>query len=888
MAWENYPLALPFSQSLVTDFSWCDNPVEGSNKVSYAGVNPETVSMSDGYIIGDSNNGLHVHSDQYNYYFDVMYQNQNAFNGSTWYAPKTNQYGTTTISYISCINRDTGLGIFHIIYKWRTENNWGMAIDPYSGIYAVQNKQIAYRFLSGNPFIQHVWMSVPAISGNEGQYSINCSFIDQETIGDGVTTATSTDVSKFRWGNDNSIYNMVKNLVDQEETICGWSGYHYFTLTRHTTQAEHYFDVSVDVKFYLADGTLIWATNPSLPLVAFTRYTSGFNEGTVYNSYLGFIIDTDNQEAIFDPLIVDYDGSSSITHVQFNSFGDPGSATNQLMFTWVMGGYIPKKDNPYATGSEDTGGTNGRVTPQDDLPSNPLPAVDGVNTGMFTVWKVSDQDLAHIAQFLWSDSVIDNLKKYFNSVQDAIMGMYILPYSPTSGFGSKKFAIGNMEDSDYNDMSYMTSRYHTEDMGSFDLDSIWDSYLDFAPYTKLEIYLPYCGTHELNVDELMCKTKKDGYLNDTTGSVINVEYRIDCLTGACVVYLKQDDNVRYQFSGQMGTQLPVTSNSYDRMVQALIGATSALASTIAYAAVAAPVAVHPNPATKTGQRQLAAQGEKYGKVLGAAAGASTAALIQSQKPSIYRNGNLTGEASMIAYDRPYLIKTRPNKPLLVDQELFTGFPCYKSGTLGDYKNYTECLKVHLEDVPCTDGEKDMIEDMLISGVIINPSDKRSPTPDVTPVTSGNLVIAFLKNQSESECIGKIWDEENILKIEGKLLYDQSISNPHIIIEGDCKDYNYAYIPFFNRFYYISDIVVNKGVRQTVHFDVDPLQSFMESILESKAIIKRTGDTSKVNYYMNDGVFFTEQRQVVTYHCFKSEGSIKKFNTQQIYLITAGG
>lgn len=737
-----------------------------------------------------------------------------------------------------------------------------------------------------SPLIIHEWMSVPAISGNEGQYSINCSFIDQETIGDGVTENYSFDTSLFRWANENNIYNMVKNLVDQEETICGWSGYHYFTLTRHTSETSEYFRVTVDVKFYLADGTLIWST--PTPLVAYERGLSGISEGFVYYSYLGFIIDTENQEAIFDPLLVVYWPGSSTVETRYNMFGDPGSATNQLMFTWVMGGYTPKKDNPYATGSEDTGGTNGRVTPQDDLPSNPLPAVDGVNTGMFTVWKVSDQDLTHIAQFLWSDSVIDNLKKYFNSVQDAIMGMYILPYSPSDGFGSKKFAIGNMEDSEYNNMSYMTNRYHTEDMGSFDLDSIWDSYLDFAPYTKLEIYLPYCGTHELNVDELMCKAKKDGYLNDTTGSVINVEYRIDCLTGACVVYLKQDGNVRYQFSGQMGTQLPVTSNSYDRMVQALIGATSALASTIAYAAVAAPVAVHPNPATKTGQRQLAAQGEKYGKVLGAAAGASTAALIQSQKPSIYRNGNLTGEASMIAYDRPYLIKTRPNKPLLVDQELFTGFPCYKSGTLGEYKNYTECLKVHLEDVPCTDGEKDMIEDMLISGVIINPSDKRSPTPDVTPINTGNLVIAFLKNQSESECIGKIWDEEHILKKEGKLLYDQSISNPKIMIEGDCKEYNYAYIPFFNRYYYISDIVVNKGILQTVQFDVDPLQSFMESILNSKAIIKRTGDTSKVNYYMNDGVFFTEQRQVVTYHCFKSEGSIKKFNTQQIYLITAGG
>lgn len=884
MAWEWVDSVDEFSGTYATcEISWDTvlnaiinesviSPVNGTSMTGGSGdyywggneSNPKTVSTTYGLSI------VYNVVNWENFTFEIRYNNLVILNYSTT--------GTQGATFRFAINRETEEATFGVIFLYYSKTKAG-----YQGGFDYNVRHQLYNILTGHMPPEHVWFSVPAISGNEGQYSINCSFIDQETIGDGVTIATSTDVSKFRWGNENSIYNMVKNLVDQEETIIGWSGPHYFTLTRHTNESGNYFTVSVDVKFYLLDGSLIWSSPSGTPLTAYQRNSS---TGATINGYFGFIIDTDTQEAIFDPLLVQYSGGT--TTVQFNNYGDPGTATNQLMFTWVMGGYIPKKDNPYDTGSEDDGGTSGIVTGQDDLPSNPLPAVDGVNTGMFTVWKVSDQDLAHIAAFLWDDGVMTNLKKYFNSVQDAIMGMYILPYSPSSGFGSKKFAIGNMEDSEYNNMSYMTTRYHTEDMGSFDISSIWDSYLDFAPYTKLEIYLPYCGTHELNVDELMCKAKKDGYINNTTGSTINVEYRIDCLTGACVVYLKQDGDVRYQFSGQMGTQLPVTSNSYDRMCQALIGATSALASTIAFAAVAAPVAVAPNPATKAGQRQIAAQGEKIGKVAGAAMGASTAALIQSQKPSIYRNGNLTGEASMLAYDRPYLIKTRPNKPLLVDQELFTGFPCYKSGTLGDFKNYTECLKVHLEDVPCTDSEKDMIENMLISGVIINPSDKRSPTPDVTPTTSGNLVIVFLKNQSESECIGKIWDEEHMLKTEGKLLYDQSISNPQILIEDDCKEYNYAYIPFFNRYYYISDIVVNKGILQTVHFDVDPLESFMESILNSQAIIKRTGDTSKVNYYMNDGVFFTEQRQVVTYHCFKSNGSIKKFNTQQIYLITAGG
>ena len=461
-----------------------------------------------------------------------------------------------------------------------------------------------------------------------------------------------------------------------------------------------------------------------------------------------------------------------------------------------------------------------------------------------------------------------------------------------------------MVDSDHTAVDYLTSRYRSVDMGSFELNAIWNSYLDFAPYTKLEIFLPYCGIHQLDVDELMCPATKGGDISGSNGSTLSCEYRIDLLTGAVVVYLKMNNEVRYQFTGKMGATLPVTGNNYATMVQTIMQGVSGLASTVVSHGISAPYAqlpTAPTPPTSGASKKEVRQYQKdlksyeekrdsymkeFGHQAGITTGAAISGTVQSMKPDIIRCGNVGGDVSMIGYDTPYLIKTRPDKPKLEDQGSFTGWPSYKSGTLSTFKGYTECLKVHLENITCTGFEQNEIESYLHSGVIIN--DDGSPTPDITPSVTGNLVIVLLKMKSEINVIGKKWSQESadIFKTEGKLIYDQSVSNPIILMNGDCTGFNYAYIPFFNRYYYISDYVVTRQTMQEVYFKVDVLQSFKDGILGSKAIVSRSKNNP--NFYINDGVFFTTQRECVTYHCFKKNGSIKRFNSQQLYLVTAGG
>ena len=227
-------------------------------------------------------------------------------------------------------------------------------------------------------------------------------------------------------------------------------------------------------------------------------------------------------------------------------------------------------------------------------------------------------------------------------------------------------------------------------MGEYTIKPFWDSYLDYSPYTKIEIYLPGIGVQSLDPDDIMCPTNDDGSLPPGEGSTISVEYMIDLMTGVLVAYVKINNEVRYQFPGKIGYQIPLTGENYSRLATGFVTATAGLLGTIATGGTAAPFA----------------------------AAASTAGIINAMKPDTYRGGNLSGDSSMLSGRTPVLIYRRPNKPKLTDQDKFTGFPSYKIGLLSEFSGYTEVVDCHVEGFSCTDEERDQILAALKGGVII--------------------------------------------------------------------------------------------------------------------------------------------------------------------------
>ena len=128
-----------------------------------------------------------------------------------------------------------------------------------------------------------------------------------------------------------------------------------------------------------------------------------------------------------------------------------------------------------------------------------------------------------------------------------------------------------------------------------------------------------------------------------------------------------------------------------------------------------------------------------------------------------------------------------------------------------------------------------------------------------------------------------------VSMEGVFRENEDLLNPIITVETstNLSDYNYVEITQFGRSYFMRPEVVNNKLWR-LHCRVDVLNTYAAGIKNSEALVKRTEDNDKINFYINDGALYTEQREKITYHQFKKDNVAATFGTDTYYLIVAGG
>lgn len=103
-----------------------------------------------------------------------------------------------------------------------------------------------------------------------------------------------------------------------------------------------------------------------------------------------------------------------------------------------------------------------------------------------------------------------------------------------------------------------------------------------------------------------------------------------------------------------------------------------------------------------------------------------------------------------------------------------------------------------------------------------------------------MTIILYKTASEPNRLSKVLIGEKSLS--GTLRTESSIINPSVILEiDDIVEYNYMYIPEFNRYYFITDIVSIRNRIFKVNAHVDVLMSYASAIKTNRAIIDRIAD-----------------------------------------------
>lgn len=117
-----------------------------------------------------------------------------------------------------------------------------------------------------------------------------------------------------------------------------------------------------------------------------------------------------------------------------------------------------------------------------------------------------------------------------------------------------------------------------------------------------------------------------------------------------------------------------------------------------------------------------------------------------------------------------------------------------------------------------------------------------------------MLIKFYNNTSEKNVLSKTLTNENIAT--GWLREESDIHAPVVTIDTvNISGYNYAYIPEFGRYYFISEITSVRTGFWRVSMVCDVLMSFRTYILNSYGIIDHT-QTADISDYMRSDIWQT--------------------------------
>lgn len=349
------------------------------------------------------------------------------------------------------------------------------------------------------------------------------------------------------------------------------------------------------------------------------------------------------------------------------------------------------------------------IVPFPDAPTTPLPFAS--NVGLVTVYHPTPTELYNFERWLWVTYQDAEIQKIWNNPFDGVISLFELYCTPTDT-GRRNIHSGFL---DSGIESAVISRYTEINCGTMSVPEYYGNYLDYSPYTRCYIYLPFIGVQELNADDIV-------------GHAVNVTYRIDEYNGSCIAMItvskvtevngeqKSYSNIMYQFSGNCAVELPLsggtqaqikagmmTANAYQQASQVaalgqLLGGIGSILST--------------NPlGGLIGGLSGAAATSAYGQ-------AQAVSNMVSNKAIVAHSGSFGSSHGALGVKKPFITVVRPKQVRVPNYNELYGFPAHKQVIVGNCTGFLRCLEVHVISATATDEEKSIIESMMKSGVYV--------------------------------------------------------------------------------------------------------------------------------------------------------------------------
>lgn len=388
----------------------------------------------------------------------------------------------------------------------------------------------------------------------------------------------------------------------------------------------------------------------------------------------------------------------------------------------------PGGDNYYGKDDSDN------VDPDDPTKDGTLSAsvAGGIKTYLMTTATLNG-----FHDFMFSDAfnnTWDSVRKAFYDPQSCVVGLHTIPLQiSTANLTTENIHLGNCP-SDVTGYVIKDSYAHLN-CGTIHINEVWANFLDYAPYTTASLYLPYCSTVEVPINEIM-------------NADVTVVYNVDLFTGSCVaeVHVSKGNfnGVILRVPGNCAVNIPWSSSDSSRQWSAIMNLTGAVALSTVTAGMSTAAASAAAGAARTAEMATVASAVTPEAAMGVGMSATAINAAETAAKSTALNKAVITSATSIAQNAPgivtqhinrggacgsnlgamqtpypYFIITRPVQSYPEGYEHYYGFTSNITAQLSTLSGFTKVSAVNISNFnKATTDEIQLIKEALMSGVYL--------------------------------------------------------------------------------------------------------------------------------------------------------------------------
>lgn len=327
-------------------------------------------------------------------------------------------------------------------------------------------------------------------------------------------------------------------------------------------------------------------------------------------------------------------------------------------------------------------------------------------TGFSNMYLMDANMVTNFLKEISTQTVLDDIKLLFENPLDSVVSIRCFPFNITqSGVVSppnENVIVGRIQ------LSEISAPKVRQNIAPIDytidiVPKYYNSFLDYEPYTSVQLYLPYIGYVNLEPRKVM-------------GNKLKVSYVVDLFTGNATAYvqvretLTETYNVIMICEGKISIDIPITARNAAETVRNMLmtglgigaGQLTAKVGAVASAAMSQG-ATAPLGAVSVITNEIS----------------SSVSMISAMREHITKGAQGDGYNAWYAPQSPHLIITRTRAKYPDNYAHYYGKPSGKTSRLRDLEGFTRVSSVHVENVAtATQDELTEIERLLKTGVIL--------------------------------------------------------------------------------------------------------------------------------------------------------------------------